>query len=318
MRGVPRDIEPRLLRAFAAVADDLHFTRAATRLYVAQQALSRDIRRLERELGADLFVRTTRQVTLTPAGERLLPYALRVLAAQDELLAASAGEAPTLLVDLNTEGMVGERVLARARELAPGRELMARFASGLTGAAIEIVAGRLDASFGYFEGLDPALRAGLSRQLVRHEPLAVLLPSGHRLAARTAVTLGDLVGEAVYAGAGNPLTREWTDLARQLLAGHAIEIAPPAPMAVGRTEFQRVMTKNRSPVLAVVDFPEMPGTVLRPLVDPVPLAPLSLVWRKGRKDPGIEATRAAAKELTRQEHWLERIPDSRVLPSSPH
>lgn len=59
----PRDIDPRLLRAFTAVAEELHFTRAATRLYVAQQALSRDIRRLEREVGADLFVRTTRQVS---------------------------------------------------------------------------------------------------------------------------------------------------------------------------------------------------------------------------------------------------------------
>ncbi|RSS82667.1 LysR family transcriptional regulator, partial [Streptomyces sp. WAC02707] len=79
------DTDPRLLRAFTAVAEELHFTRAAARLYVAQQALSRDVRRLERELGAELFVRTTRQVSLTPDGERLLPYARRVLAAHDEL-----------------------------------------------------------------------------------------------------------------------------------------------------------------------------------------------------------------------------------------
>ncbi|MDI5982953.1 LysR family transcriptional regulator, partial [Amycolatopsis magusensis] len=78
----PAHLDPRLLRAFVTVAEDLHFTRAAARLYVAQQALSRDVRRLERELGAELFVRSTRQVTLTADGERLLPYARRVLQAQ--------------------------------------------------------------------------------------------------------------------------------------------------------------------------------------------------------------------------------------------
>ena len=106
----PAHLDPRLLRAFVAVAEELHFTRAAARLYVAQQALSRDIRRLERELGAELFVRTTRQVTLTADGERLLPYARRVLEAQDELLAAfRGGSARPLLVDLNSPGLVSGR-----------------------------------------------------------------------------------------------------------------------------------------------------------------------------------------------------------------
>src|SRR3954465_2011023 len=102
MSYVPQGIEPRLLRAFLAVAEELHFTRAAARLYVAQQALSRDVRRLERELGVELFVRSTRQVALTADGERLVPYARRVLGAQEELLAAFRGAgARPLLVDLN-------------------------------------------------------------------------------------------------------------------------------------------------------------------------------------------------------------------------
>ncbi|MFD4631854.1 LysR family transcriptional regulator [Streptomyces sp. NPDC058284] len=301
-----RDVDPRLLRAFVTVAEELHFTRAAARLYVAQQALSRDIRRLERELGAGLFARTTRQVVLTADGERLLPYARRVLEAQDDLAAAATGAARPLLVDLNSPGLVFGRILERARELSPECELMARFESGLTGAAAELLAGRLDVSFGRFAGLAPALRAGLDQQPVRYEPMAVLLPSGHRLTELDAVPLDALAGEIVYAGAGNPRTPEWTDLARCLFKGRGIEIAPPVPLAVGVAEFERVMAKNRYPVLAVVDFPAMRGAELRPLTDPVPLSPVSLVWRRGLVHRGLTAMRTAAATLAAEEGWLDR------------
>ncbi|MER5934531.1 LysR family transcriptional regulator [Streptomyces sp. NPDC002054] len=301
-----RDLEPRLLRGFLAVAEELHFTRAAARLYVAQQALSRDVRRLERELGAELFVRSTRQVELTADGQRLLPHARRVLRAHEDLTAAFAPDpGRPLLIDLNTDGSGTARtVLERAREIAPGCELMARFESGLTHAAAEILAGRLDASFGRVGGLEPAVRARLAWQAVRYEPLAVLLPEDHALAPLPAVPLAALAGEEVYAGAGNPRTAEWTDLARRLFDGRGIAIAAPAPVAVGKAEFSRVMAKTRNPVLVTVDFPDMPGSVKRPLVDPVPLSPLSLVWRKGFGHPGIEALRAAAAGLAGVHDWL--------------
>ncbi|MET9763049.1 LysR family transcriptional regulator [Streptomyces sp. NPDC006372] len=303
---MPAHVDPRLLRGFVTVAEELHFTRAAVRLHVAQQALSRDVRRLERELGAELFVRTTRQVTLTPDGERLLPYARRVLQAQEELLAAF-DQARPLLVDLNSPGLVTpRRVLHRARELAPGHELMARYESGLTGAAGELLAGRLDASFGRFAGLDPALRAGLDHEPVRYEPMAVVLPENHPLAALDQVPLAKLAGETVYAGAGNPRTPEWTGLARLLFEGRGIDIAPPAPLAVGDEEFQRIMARTRNPILAVVEFPALPSTVVRPLVDPVPLSPVSLVWRKGLTHPAFDALRRAAARLTAEEGWLRR------------
>jgi DNA-binding transcriptional LysR family regulator len=309
MPWTPAHVDPRLLRAFLAVAEELHFTRAAARLYVAQQALSRDVRRLERELGAELFVRTTRQVTLTADGVRLVPYARQVLAAQDELLAAFRQARP-LLVDLNSPGLgTGRRVLHRARELAPEQELMARYESGLTGAAGELLAGRLDVSFGRFAGLDRALRAGLGHQLVRYEPMAVVLPEDHRLAALAEVPVDALKGEAVYAGAGNPRTPEWTDLARRLFEGRDIEVAAPAPMAVGEEEFERVMGRTRNPILVVVDFPAMRRTVLRPLVKPVPLSPVSLVWRKGLVHPGFDALRRAAVEIGSAEGWLRRPVD---------
>lgn len=306
---MPGDADPRLLRAFLAVAEELHFTRAAARRYVAQQALSRDIRRLERELGTDLFVRSTRRVSLTADGERLVPHARRVLQAYDDL-AADFGRGRPLLVDLNSPGLrTGRRVLHRARELAPGQELMARYESGLTYAATELLAGRLDASFGRYAGLDPALRAGLGQQLVRFEPMAIVLPVAHPLAPLEEVPLAALAGETVYAGAGNQRTPEWTALARQLFEGRGIRTASPVPLAVGEEEFERVMARQGHPVLAVVDFPAMTGTVVRPLVEPVPLSPVSLVWRKGLVHAGFDALRRAATEIARDEKWLRHLPD---------
>ncbi|MFC5149705.1 LysR family transcriptional regulator [Streptomyces aureoversilis] len=303
---MPYDIEPRLLRAFVAVAEELHFTRAATRLFTAQQALSRDVRRLEARLGSELFARTTRQVTLTAEGARLLPYARRVLAAHEELDAAWAREERPLIVDCAATVGTGYRVLTAARQAAPEHELVARFHSGLTGAAGEILAGRLDVSFGRIAGLDPAVRAELSHCPVRYEPMAVLLPAGHRLAALPEVPLDSLAGETLYAAAGNPATAEWTDLAERLFAGRGIGIAAPFPEIEGKGEFVRVVRRRGWSVLASVEFIEVPDMVLRPLVDPVPLSPVSMVWRRGLRHPARAALQTTATTLAAHHGWLTR------------
>ena len=87
IRIVDAPIELRQLRYFVAVAEELHFARAAERLHMSQSPLSRAIRDLERDLGVTLFVRTTRRVELTPAGERLLERSRRALAEIDGAVA---------------------------------------------------------------------------------------------------------------------------------------------------------------------------------------------------------------------------------------
>ncbi|MEU2164419.1 LysR family transcriptional regulator [Streptomyces chengbuensis] len=306
---MPQDLEPRLLRAFLAVAAELHFTRAAARLYVAQQALSRDIRRLERTLGSELFVRTTRQVRLTAEGERLLPYARRVMDAHDALASALADTERPLLVDVGAPVGTAYRMLDEARRAAPGLEFVARYLSGLTGAAAEIVAGRLDVSSGRIAGIDPALRSELAHEPVRYERMAVLLRDGHPLAELPEVPLDALAGETLYAGAGNAATAEWTDLAGRLFAGRGIRMAAPFPEIAGQEEFVRVVRKQGWSVLASTEFLPVPGMVVRPLVDPVPLSPVSLVWRRGLSHPGLGVLRSVMAELAASEGWLDVPPD---------
>src|SRR4051812_9106179 len=95
-------LELRHLRAFVAVAEELHFTRAAARLHLAQQALSTQIRQLEDELGTPLFHRTTRRVELTDAGRTLLlhagPILASVSAAFQQTQRAGSGELGTLSI----------------------------------------------------------------------------------------------------------------------------------------------------------------------------------------------------------------------------
>lgn len=306
------DVDPRLLRAFAALADELHFTRAAGRLFVAQQTLSRDVRRLEEQLGTVLFHRTTRQVEMTAEGERLLPYARRVLAAHNELAAASSAPERPLVVDVSVPVGTGQRVLDEARSLAPGVEFVARYHSGLCGAATAILDGEVDVSFGRVAGLPARLFAGLGHQLVRHERVAVLLPAEHPLAERSEIPVAELAGEVLYAGEGNPDTAEWTEYARALLAGPAAgaRLIRPFPKIEGEAEFARLVRKRGWSVLASTVFASIPGMALRPLVDPVPLSPVSLVWRGGLRHPGLDALASAASSLAAAEDWLVRPPNS--------
>jgi DNA-binding transcriptional LysR family regulator len=305
------ELDLRLLRHFVAVAEELHFTRAAARLYVAQQALSRDIGRLERQLGVRLFTRTTRRVALTPEGERLLVRARELLALHDQTLQElrGPGEPRPLLVDLLAEGHTPVRVVHAARQRVPNVELVGRFHGGLGAALHLLLAGGLDVAFGRSEGLgQPFPSQQLCRRLIRLEPLALLLPQEDPLAALDAVPLAALRGTQVDISAGNEQAPEWVDLGIRLLAAFGAEPSPPHPHAEGLEETVRHLHAEGLPILTLLERPVVPGVAVRPLVDPVPVYPWTMVFRRDFRHPGLDALQASADELARRERWLELPP----------
>jgi DNA-binding transcriptional LysR family regulator len=305
------ELDLRLLRHFVAVAEELHFTRAAARLYLAQQALSRDIARLERQLGVDLFTRTTRKVTLTPDGERLLVHARALLALHDQTLQELHGsdDRRPLLVDLLAEGHTPARVLRAARRQVPPTELVARFHGGFGAALQLLLAGRLDVAFGRSEGLgQPFPGDRLARRLIRLEPLALLLPAEHPLASLDAVPLAALRGTQVDSSAGNEQAPEWVDLGARLLAAFGAEPSPPHPHAAGLEETVRHLRAEGRPILTLSERSLAPGVVVRPLTDPVPLYPWTMIHHRELRHPALDALHAAADQLARHERWLEPPP----------
>ena len=309
------ELDLRLLRAFVAVAEELHFTRAANRLFVAQQALSRDIRRLESQVGARLFARSTRHVTLTADGERLLVHARTLLALNDAALVDLAGATRPLLVDVIGEGLTAARIVDAARLAAPQLEFTLRYGGGMGVALRQLLSGRLDVAFGRTEGLGLPFPSELTRRLVRYEPLALLIPAGHSLAALVDVPLERLRGMEIDASAGNDDAPEWVDLAVSLLEEFGARPSPPHAHVVGANETARHLQSHGLPILTMSECPAVHGAVIRPLVEPVPLYPWAFVHRGDANHPGLAALRSVIRQLAEQEGW-QKAPDETWLPGS--
>jgi DNA-binding transcriptional LysR family regulator len=306
------ELEIRSLRYFVAVAEELNFTRAATRLFVAQQALSREVRRLETRLGTPLFVRTTRRVTLTPDGERLLIRARDLVARHDALWADVHGPVvKPVVVDLMSDGrLTGTRILDAARRRAPAIEYRGRYSGG-TGAALEKLAnGRLDVVLGRVPWRDAKPMPTIDHALIRLEPLGVLLPAEHPLARLEAVPVESLRGLEIDGLPPHTKTPEWVDLLVQFFALSGAHSTPPHLPAIGLAEQGYHLVRQGLPILTSVDHIDIPGGVLRPLVDPVPLYAWSMAWRKDAGLDGLDAIRDAAAELAAAEGWLDPVSDT--------
>jgi DNA-binding transcriptional LysR family regulator len=192
-------VDERRLHAFVTVAEELHFTRAAQRLYATQSTVSATIRALETELGAALLTRTTRAVTLTDAGRAFLPEAKAALEALDRARASieppdSELRGSLALGSLSSLRTVDVPALAgEFRRRHPQVQLRIDISPrGSVGHADRVRSGLLDLAFiGHPVGADPSLVV----HPLRTFELAAFVPEGHPLADRDGVPLADLAGE---------------------------------------------------------------------------------------------------------------------------
>ena len=215
-------MELRQLSFFIAVAEERHFTRAAKRMNIAQSGLSTAIRTLERDLGAELFIRNTRSVELTDAGRALLTEARHTLSAADaarEAVAAVQGVITGSLA-IGTLQCLGaldvSALLTRFHRAHPGVEIRLRQA-GSTDLLDQVRGGDLDAAF---VSLPPVEPSGVDLRPLSAEPLLLACAPGHPLAAESAVRLHDLKEETFVDFHPGWITRDLTD---RILAAEGID-----------------------------------------------------------------------------------------------
>ncbi|GKQ41121.1 LysR family transcriptional regulator [Streptomyces sp. A012304] len=211
------DVHLRDLRYFTTVAEELHFTRAAERLYVSQPALSKQIRALERQLGVELFRRDRQGVTLTAAGTALLPHARRVLAGWAEGAAAvaeaRAAERSTLVVGMSTSpGRGGLLPAIRSRFTAAHPDAVLRLRQvPWEDPTAGLADGEADVAFVWLP-LPDADRYAWT--VIAEEPVDIALPESHPLADRPEIDFRDLLDEPFLAlpESSGPLRDHWLAL----------------------------------------------------------------------------------------------------------
>ncbi|MBO2460751.1 LysR family transcriptional regulator [Actinomadura violacea] len=279
------DVSVRSLRYFVAVAEELHFTRAAERLRIAQPALSKAVRRMEQEMGVTLFERSRQGVALTGAGRSLLPVARGVLGDLDSWLAgvrrARDAASRVLRVEYHS-GMDGETiepVIARFARLRPGWRADLRVGDWRDPAG-GVLEGRVHAAF---IPLPVPGQENLDVEVLRREPRRVALHAGHPLAARDTVRLDDLRDERFVAlpASSGPLREFWlaaAEFGRTPAIGAEVANSEDWLQAVQSGRGVAMITESSARVYA------RPGIVYRP-VEGVAPAVRAVVWRRDATDP---------------------------------
>lgn len=287
-------LDLRLVEYFVAVAEELHFGRAAERLHIAQPSLSQQMRRLEAQLGVGLLERNSRNVHLTPAGKALLVEGRKLLR-QAQRAIGTVRAAAAELVTVGFYGSAGSELLAEtltafgARE--PGMEVSVR--ELLLGDLDDILDGKVDLAF---TRLVPG-QADLETEVLLEEPRRVALASTHPLATREEVSFADLSDESFIVNPATPNDgppSRWLDEQRRR--------GLPGRVAAQSSSIQEILTLVAAgrgvclvPDAAANDY-QRPDIAFVPVTDADP-AVVSLARRHGYASRGVEAFTEVARRV---------------------
>jgi DNA-binding transcriptional LysR family regulator len=277
-------MELRHLRTIVAVAQHRSLTKAGEELYLTQSAISQQIRRLERELGIEVFRRTSRSVELTAEGRVILGYAQRVLAEVDGL----QSELEELTGLLSGQLRIGGVYPTGPYDLFG---MLADFRAAHPGVAVHMVedtqedalaALRADELDCAFTALDPdALGDEFAATLLWQEEIVVALPAGHRLCDRSRITLQELAAEDLIAYRDNSALRRRLE---RTMADLGLE-PRNAFICTEMAAVRGLASKGLGVAVLPRSVAEEPGPPieLRPIGPDRLTWPIALVWRAARR-----------------------------------
>ncbi|WP_019359636.1 LysR family transcriptional regulator [Streptomyces sp. AA1529] len=282
-------MELRTLRYFVAVAEELHFGRAAARLHMSQPPLSRAIKQLETELGAVLFHRSSSGVALTPAGEVLLDEARTLLAGADRVRARVAAASGA---DVLTVGLLGDSTDPGVRQLAatcrlrrPQLEVRLR-ETDLSDPTCGLHRGLVDLAL----TRAPFDETGLAVRELRADPVGALLRSDDPPARRGRLRSSELADRRWFvfpAGTDSRWQAYWSGGERR-----------EGPVVRTVQECRQAVLWNGTVGMTLLDHRPPEGLTVVPLTD-LPPSRVVVAWKEGDRNPLIRSFVRIALEVYR-------------------
>ncbi|GAA0841551.1 LysR family transcriptional regulator [Streptosporangium amethystogenes subsp. fukuiense] len=283
------------MRTFVAVVDTGQFQHAAADLSITQQAVSKRIAGLERDLAVRLFTRAARGARLTIDGQAFLPHARELLRVAERAVASVLPGSRPLRVDVIASRSAASGLMRGFHRAHPEIELDVVMLFDIETAVAAVRSGAIDASFRAVVVPGRPLPEDVESAWVLDEPLQLLIGPAHALAGARSVTVAQLAGHRIWMPGIVPGT-EWAAYYADLVAEFGLTIEATGPNFGSDALLDTIAD---TPALATfmseqtrLVWPADHGLRRIPVTDPTPVYPHSLLWRRDNLHPALATLRA--------------------------